>query len=195
MRALGENPTEAELRDMINEVDSDGNGTIDFPEFLTMMARTMQKADEDERFGYTSRLEDFDPKVAFSLFDKDGDGKITTQELGEVMRSLGHNPTQRELLAMIAESDTNGNGTIEYSEFLDMMARQKKDDEEDLMDVFKIFDRDRDGYISGSELKHVMLHLGDQMSDQEVDDLIWEADTDRDGRISYKEFVKMMTAK
>jgi hypothetical protein len=42
MRSLGQNPTEAELQDMINEVDADGNGTIDFPEFLTMMARKMK---------------------------------------------------------------------------------------------------------------------------------------------------------
>ncbi len=41
MRSLGQNPTEAELQDMINEVDADGNGTIDFPEFLSMMARKM----------------------------------------------------------------------------------------------------------------------------------------------------------
>ncbi len=42
MRSLGQNPTEAELQDMINEVDADGNGTIDFPEFLNLMARKMQ---------------------------------------------------------------------------------------------------------------------------------------------------------
>ena len=48
MRSLGQNPTEAELQDMINEVDADGNGTIDFPEFLTMMARKMKDADSEE---------------------------------------------------------------------------------------------------------------------------------------------------
>lgn len=42
MRSLGQNPTEAELQDMINEVDADGNGTIDFPEFLNLMARKMK---------------------------------------------------------------------------------------------------------------------------------------------------------
>lgn len=42
MRSLGQNPTEAELVDMINEVDADGNGTIDFPEFLNLMARKMK---------------------------------------------------------------------------------------------------------------------------------------------------------
>lgn len=48
MRSLGQNPTEAELQDMINEVDADGNGTIDFPEFLNMMARKMQDTDTEE---------------------------------------------------------------------------------------------------------------------------------------------------
>ena len=48
MRSLGQNPTEAELQDMINEVDADGNGTIDFPEFLTMMARKMRDTDSEE---------------------------------------------------------------------------------------------------------------------------------------------------
>ena len=48
MRSLGQNPIEAELQDMINEVDADGNGTIDFPEFLTMMARKMKDTDSEE---------------------------------------------------------------------------------------------------------------------------------------------------
>ena len=53
MRSLGQNPTEAELQDMINEVDADGNGTIDFPEFLTMMARKMKDTDSEEEIRYT----------------------------------------------------------------------------------------------------------------------------------------------
>lgn len=48
MRSLGQNPSESELQDMINEVDADNNGTIDFPEFLTMMARKMKDTDSEE---------------------------------------------------------------------------------------------------------------------------------------------------
>ena len=66
-------------------------------------------------------------KEAFSLFDKDGHGTITTKELGTVMRSLGQNPTEAELQDMINEVDANGNGTIDFPEFLTMMARKMKD--------------------------------------------------------------------
>lgn len=55
-------------------------------------------------------------KEAFSLFDKDGDGTITTKELGTVMRSLGQNPTEAELQDMINEVDADGNGTIDFPE-------------------------------------------------------------------------------
>ena len=66
-------------------------------------------------------------KEAFSLFDKDGDGSITTNELGTVLGLLGQNPTEVELEDLINEVDANGNGTIDFPEFLTMMARKMKD--------------------------------------------------------------------
>ena len=78
MRSLDRNPTEAELQDMINEVDADGNGVIDFPEFLTMMARKMLSTDSEEQI-----------KEAFTVFDRDGNGYISPAELKYVMTNLG----------------------------------------------------------------------------------------------------------
>jgi len=135
-------------------------------------------------------------KEAFSLFDKDGDGTITTEELGTVMRSLGQNPTEAELQDMINEVDGDGNGTIDFPEFLALMARKMKDtdSEEELIEAFKVFDRDGNGFISAAELRHVMTNLGEKLTDEEVDEMIREADVDGDGQINYEEFVKMMMA-
>ncbi|KAK4052744.1 hypothetical protein OIV83_002031 [Microbotryomycetes sp. JL201] len=160
-------------------------------------------------------------REAFSLFDKvanalaslaccpvqrlslrdalkiDGDGTITTRELGTVMRSLGQNPTEAELADMINEVDADGNGQIDFPEFLTMMARKMKDtdSEEEIREAFKVFDKDGNGYISSAELRHVMTNLGEKLSENEVAEMIREADVDGDGQIDYNEFVKMMVNK
>jgi Ca2+-binding EF-hand superfamily protein len=96
---------------------------------------------------------------------QDGDGTITTLELGTVMRSLGQNPTEAELQDMINEVDADGNGTIDFPEFLTMMARKMKDtdSEEEIKEAFKVFDKDGNGYISAAELRHVMTNLGEHL--------------------------------
>lgn len=141
------------------------------------------------------QIEEF--KEAFALFDKDGDGSITTCELGTVMRSLGQNPTETELQDIINEVDADGNGTIDFEEFLAMMAKQcmKADSEEELREAFKVFDKDGNGYISAAELRHVMTNLGEKLTDEEVEEMIREADIDGDGQVNYDEFVKMMSSK
>ncbi|XP_065832651.1 calmodulin-2 [Oscarella lobularis] len=131
-------------------------------------------------------------KEAFSLFDKDGDGTITTKELGTVMRSLGQNPTEAELQDMINEVDADGNGTIDFPEFLTMMARKMKetDTEEEIREAFRVFDKDGNGFISAAELRHVMTNLGEKLTDEEVDEMIREADIDGDGQVNYEDFTE-----
>ncbi|XP_057959223.1 calmodulin-like protein 11 [Malania oleifera] len=133
-------------------------------------------------------------REAFCLFDRDGDGRITVEELATVIRSLDQNPTDQELQEMITEVDADGNGTIEFTEFLSLMARKMKetDAEEELREAFKVFDKDQNGYISASELRQVMINLGEKLTDEEVEQMINEADLDGDGQVNYDEFVKMM---
>jgi len=98
---------------------------------------------------------------------------------------------------MINEADGDGNGTIDFPEFLTMMARKMKDtdSEEEIREAFKVFDRDGNGYITAAELRHVMTSIGEKLSDSEVDEMIREADKDNDGRIDYSEFVSLMFQK
>ncbi|XP_065854601.1 calmodulin-like protein 8 [Euphorbia lathyris] len=133
---------------------------------------------------------------AFCLLDKDGDGRITLDELATAIKSIEQNPTEEELHFMINEVDINGNGTIEFGEFLNVIARKMKecDAEEELKEAFKVFDKDRDGFISPTELRHVMMNLGEILSDEEVELMIREADLDGDGLVNYEEFVRMMLA-
>ncbi|KAL2466632.1 Calmodulin-5 [Abeliophyllum distichum] len=102
-------------------------------------------------------------KEVFSLFDKYGDGCITTKDLGTVMMSLGPNLTEAELQDMINEVDANQNGTIDFPEFLNLEA-------------FKVLYKDQNGFISAPELHHVMTNLREMLTNEEVDDMICEAD-------------------
>jgi calmodulin len=114
--------------------------------------------------------------------------------LGTVMRALGQNPTEAELQDMVNEVDAEGNGTIDFPEFLTLMARKMKDtdSEEEIIESFKVFDRDGNGFIAAAELRHVMANLGEKLTDEEVDEMIREADVDGDAQINYEEFVNMM---
>ncbi|KAF2729460.1 regulatory protein calmodulin [Polyplosphaeria fusca] len=113
MKSLGQNPTEAELHDMISEVDVDNTGSIDFDEFLQMMAHNMKTGDFEEEM-----------RAAFKVFDRDGSGTISADELRNVMKSLGEALSDDEIDEMLKEADADGNGTIDYNEFVQIMTKK-----------------------------------------------------------------------
>jgi calmodulin len=133
-------------------------------------------------------------REAFNIFDKDGDGRVTVKELGIVMRSLGQNPSAAELDAMVAEVDTEGAKTVEFTEFLDMMAKQleEKGIEEEVKDAFAAFDKDKDGKITAAELIHIMKNIGEPLPQEDIDEMIAEADINKDGNIDYVDFIHRM---
>ena len=134
---------------------------------------------------------------AFEMFDKDKDGAITARELGNMMRSIGQNPTDEEVMAMIKEVDLNSDGKIELDEFITLMARNSPDTqtEDEVINAFRVFDKEGNGLIATAELKHIMMTIGDKMTEAEADEMIHEADIDDDGVINYEEFVRMMMAR
>ncbi|XP_077987297.1 neo-calmodulin-like [Glandiceps talaboti] len=110
VRSLGLNPTEAELQDMINEVDGDGTGKIHFPEFVRMMAKKMDETDSHEEL-----------REAFRVFDRNGDGFISAAELRHVLINLGEQLSDEELHEMMTAADTDGDGQLNYNEFVCVM--------------------------------------------------------------------------
>jgi len=123
MRVFGQNPSNAEIQDMVAKVDMDGSGLLNFPEFLAMM-------------GYKAEAENAEDEIreAFQVFDGDGNGFINRSELACVMSNLGETLKPEEIQgirdgqgwafsskAMIDEADLDGDGQINYEEFYAMM--------------------------------------------------------------------------
>ncbi len=92
------------------------------------------------------------------MFDRDGNGSISTKELVTVLKSLGNNPTDQELEEMIEEVDEDRSGTIDFDEFIEMMAKKLNqiNIEKELLDAFKVYDRDGNGLVSLSELRYYL---------------------------------------
>jgi len=157
--------------------------------------RADEEHNEDLRVG-EGCLEEW--KEAFKLFDKDGNGVIDRAELITVLRSLGHNPTPQEITDMIQAADFTKDGVVDFDEFVVMMINQNRQcckSEDEMRAAFKVFDKNGDGYVNANELRQVMKTLGEVMTDEEIDEMIKEADIDGDNRINYDEFSKVMCTK
>merc|ERR1711898_53799 len=135
-------------------------------------------------------------REAFSLFDSDASGMIDVRELKAAMRALGFEVKNEELKKMVTDIDNDGNGTIEFSEFLMMMTAKmgEKDTREDIEKVFKLFD-DNNTKISFRNLARVAEELGENIDDEELQDMINQADRDGDGEINIDEFYRIMKKK
>merc|ERR1711874_106899 len=124
-------------------------------------------------------------KESFIFFDKDGDGLISKSELGTVMSNIGMNPTEAELQDMVNEVDADHDGFVNFEEFLDMMSKSSEsgNTQEDIRAAFKVFDKNGDGFISESELRHVMENLGEKLTEEDIQTMMTEADLDQDGMV------------
>ena len=130
-----------------------------------------------------------------SLFDKNGHAAINSKELGFAVIPLGQSPSQDLLQDMIRTINSDGNGSVDSEEFLNIINKVSSNCclEDELIEAFQVFDRNEDRFISTAELKHIMNCLGEKLTDQEINEMILEADMDGDGQINYKEFVLLMS--
>ena len=106
-------------------------------------------------------------------------------ELARLMKVLGKEPNEADLQRMIQEIDLNANGKIDYDEFVELMRKpiSKEDSDSELEAAFGVFDKDGSGSISPSELKRTMRELGEKLDDEDIDEMIRQADVNEEGEI------------
>ena len=123
--------------------------------------------------GSISQTQIADFKETFSLFDKDDDGLVELAQLPLLIRSLNVYPTEAELKAIMEEIEAEGNDFIDFPEFVSIISKQIKkqpaDLEEELLEAFKVLDKDKVGYIQGNQLKYQVQNLGEQLNDEDAE--------------------------
>ncbi len=134
-------------------------------------------------------------KRVFDMFDVNHDGTVSTEEFGQVLKSLGHDYSVDELKDMVTSADADGSGTIDLAEFTKLILRQNENLKvsEQLAEAFSVFDREGNGYISSAELKYALRTVCSDVSEQEANEIVLAGDSNGDGLISYEEFVHMLT--
>jgi len=136
-------------------------------------------------------------KEAFDLFDTDGTGTIEEKELKVALRALGFEPKKEELKKLVSDLDkqnsSSGHGMLDFNEFLDIMTTKmsEKDSKEQIQKAFQLF-KGPTSKISFEDLKTVARELGETMSDEELLEMIKEADKDQDGEVSEEEFLRII---
>jgi len=133
-------------------------------------------------------------REAFDLFDTDGSGSIDAKELKIAMRALGFEPKKEEIRKMISEIDKDGSGSIDFEEFLTMMTIKmgQRDSKEEMAKAFRLFDDDETGRVSFKNLKRVSKDLGENLTDEELQEMIDEADREGTGEVSLDDFMRIM---
>ncbi|XP_059057171.1 troponin C, isoallergen Bla g 6.0101-like [Achroia grisella] len=114
LEMLGHELDDDTLNEIINEVDSDGSGELEFSEFCSLASKFLTEEEDDE-----AMVQEL--KEAFRLYDKEGNGYITTDVLKEIFKELDNTITGEDLDTMIEEIDSDGSGTVDFDEFLEVM--------------------------------------------------------------------------
>ncbi|KAG2715115.1 hypothetical protein I3843_03G065400 [Carya illinoinensis] len=136
-------------------------------------------------------------KKIFNKFDKNGDGKISCDELKYILHALGSKTSSDEVKRIMSEVDKDGDGFINLEEFADFhlggsSSEGSQSSTKELRDAFNMYDLDKNGLISASELHAVLKRLGEKCTMLECSKMISAVDTDGDAHVNFEEFKNMM---
>ncbi|XP_059615653.1 calcium-binding protein E63-1 isoform X3 [Phlebotomus argentipes] len=155
-----------------------------------------------------------DLRTAFDLLDRNQDGHVTANELQFMLHNLGIHVRDELIDDLMKEASRTGNGLIDEAEFLQWIARiqaikdesasssssassnqpvsEEDDITQDLIAAFRVFDRDGNGFITRDELQTAMDMIGETVTEAQLTEMLALADLDKDGRINYEEFIRLL---
>lgn len=133
----------------------------------------------------------------FSLIDLDESGKISVDELKRLLYSQGYYPNDTELEEMMAEIDSDHSGEIDFEEFVAYcvkrrISRTASEENREIKDAFEYFDKNGDGFITAIEIKQVMGELGQEVSQEQAEQMLAEVDKEGSGRVTLQRFKSML---
>ncbi|KAL3877176.1 hypothetical protein ACJMK2_034921 [Sinanodonta woodiana] len=137
-----------------------------------------------------------DAHQTFTLFDKKGNGQVFTKDLENVFKSLALKVEDDKLKTWADEADEDAVGYITWEQFKPLFIRKVKEDEDEreLREAFRVLDKQNKGVIPVEDLKWILKSLGDDLTEEEIDDMIAETDTDGSGTVDYEEFKSLMSS-
>ncbi|XP_044755223.1 troponin C, isoallergen Bla g 6.0101-like [Coccinella septempunctata] len=137
-------------------------------------------------------------KNAFDTFDVEKKGSIGTVMIGTILGMLGIHTTDEMLNEIISEVDADGSGELEFEEFITLASRFMVEEDaeamqQELKEAFRLYDKEGNGYITTKTLKEILKELDDKLTNDELDMIITEIDTDGSGTVDFDEFMEVMT--
>ncbi|XP_042205820.1 troponin C isoform X2 [Homarus americanus] len=134
---------------------------------------------------------------AFDSFDTDSKGFITPETVGVILRMMGVKISEKNLQEVIAETDEDGSGELEFEEFVELAAKFLIEEDEEalkteLREAFRVYDKEGNGYITTDVLKEILRELDNRLTEEDLDSIIEEVDEDGSGTLDFDEFMEMM---
>jgi len=132
-------------------------------------------------------------KSTFEIFDGDGDGYLALEEAGHVMRTMGYCPSHKDLTALTQNlSDPSHISFQELQQLCLQAPRPSNDCERELLEAFRVFDKDESGLIPENDIRVIFTTLGETVTLEEINYLLSQVSVDDAGKVRYAQFIKMM---
>jgi len=136
-------------------------------------------------------------RKAFDSFDTEHLGYITAETVGAILRMMGVKISEKNLQEVIAETDEDGSGQLEFEEFVDLSAKFLVEEDEEalkaeLKEAFRIYDKEGNGFITTDVLREILIEIDNKLTPTDLDGIIEEVDEDGSGTLDFDEFMEMM---